>query len=370
MFIPARPVASAMPLTNYRQPQTTKNLMPQEDLRFALIGHGLWGTRHARAIAKTAGARLVAIAATSEQGRQRAQDAHPAADVVADYRQLLARDDIDVVDVVAPNHLHHEMGSAALEAGKHLLLEKPMALSVEHCDDLIRLAEEHGRIVTLDHEMRLSSLWGRVKQMIDEDLIGTPQYVMLELSRFPYRQGSGGWRFDIHRVGNWILEEPIHFFDLARWYMSDAGAAESVYARANSRQPDQPELQDNFTTIVNFSGGGFAVISQTLAAFEHHVTCKVTGEQGAIWANWSAPDARSPEPVFGLRYSTDHTNVVEIPFEKPTGEIVELELQIAAVVRSIRDGAAPIADAQDGKWAVALCLAAQRSVDLGHPVDV
>ena len=120
--------------------------------------------------------------------------------------------------------------------------------------------------------------------------------MLLELSRFPYRLGSEGWRFDINRVGNWILEEPIHFFDLARWYMDGSGQPSKVYARANSRQPDHPELQDNFTTVMDFTGGGFAVITQTLAAFEHHVTCKVTGTKGAISARWSAPDADHPSP--------------------------------------------------------------------------
>jgi myo-inositol 2-dehydrogenase/D-chiro-inositol 1-dehydrogenase len=107
-----------------------------------------------------------------------------------------------------------------------------------------------------------------------------------------------------------------------------------------------------------------------LAAFGHHVTCKVTGTKGSIWANWSAPDARHPQPVFGLRYSTNHESVEEVAFDQVTGEVVELEQQIAALVRSIRDGAPPIADAQDGRWAVLLCLAAQRSVDTGRPVEV
>ena len=343
--------------------------MNTKDLRFGLVGHGLWGTHHANAIVKTAGARLVAIAERSEEGRAAAKEAHPDVELFDDYHALLARDDIDVLDVVVPSHLHHEIGVAALEAGKHLFLEKPMVLSVAHCDELIALAREKNRVLAVDHEMRLSALWGRVKQLIDDGTVGTPQYVLLELSRFPYRLGSEGWRFDINRVGNWILEEPIHFFDLARWYLSGFGDPVSVYARANSRQPDHPELQDNFTTIMDFSSGGFAVISQTLAAFEHHVTCKVTGTKGAIWANWSAPDARDPEPRFGLRYG-DHDQIEEVSFDKVTGEVVELEEQIAALVRSVNEGTPPPASGMDGRWSVAMCLAAQASVDRGAPVSI
>lgn len=340
-------------------------------LRFGLIGHGLWGSHHGRAIAETEGARLAAVAERSQEGRAAAQETHPDAAIFDDYRQLLARDDVDVVDIVVPSHLHFEIAAAALEAGKHVLVEKPMTLTVEDCDRLLALADKQGKLLAVDHEMRLSSLWGRVKHLIDDGVVGTPQYALLELSRFPYRLGSEGWRFDIRRVGNWILEEPIHFFDLARWYLGGFGEPERVYARANSRQPDHPELQDNFTTIVDFSGGAFAVISQTLAAFEHHVTCKVAGSQGAIWASWSAPDARHPTPVFGLRYASgDPDKVIEVPYEDVTGEVVELRQQIASFVRSVREGAETVATGLDGKWAVAMCLAAQRSVDEGRPVGI
>ena len=96
-----------------------------------------------------------------------------------------------------PSHLHHEIASAALAAGKHLLLEKPMALSLRECDDLIRLAREHNRVFAVGHELRLSSLWGKVKELIADGFVGEPQYVLIELSRRPYRQGSENWRYDI-----------------------------------------------------------------------------------------------------------------------------------------------------------------------------
>jgi len=343
--------------------------MSNHDLRFGLIGYGLWGAHHARAIAKTQGARLAAIAEHSAESRAVAQSAYPDAEVYDDYRQIIARDDIDVVDVVVPSHLHYEIGHSALAAGKHLLMEKPLVLSLQHADTLIALAREKGKVLAVDHEMRASALWGKVKQLIDEGMVGVPQYLLLELSRFAYRLGSEGWRYDIRRVGNWILEEPIHFFDLARWYLAPFGEPVSVYARANSRQPDHPELQDNFSTIVTFAGGAYAVITETLAAFEHHVTCKVAGTKGAIWARWSGPEDRTPHPTFGLKYS-DGTRVQEVPFAQVTGEVVELQQLIAGMVRAVCEGVPPPADGHDGRWAVLLCLAAQQSVDTGQPVAI
>jgi myo-inositol 2-dehydrogenase/D-chiro-inositol 1-dehydrogenase len=340
-----------------------------QPVRFGLIGYGAWGGHHARAIAATAGAELAAVAARSEASQARARADHPGARVFADYRDLLAAPDLDVVDVVLPTDLHYEAGRAALESGRHLLLEKPMALELAHCDALLALARERGRVLAVGHELRLSSLWGKVKQMIDGGAVGTPLYVLIELWRRPYRQGTGGWRYDIARVGNWVLEEPIHFFDLARWYLSGAGEPLSVYARANSKQVGHPELQDNFSAVLDFPGGAYAVISQTLAAYEHHQVVKLTGTHGSLWAAWGGAMDRDFHPRHSLKYHNG-SDAVDVPVARPSGEVYELEDEMAMMVRAVRDGAPVAATGADGRWAVALCLAAQRSVDTGQVVEL
>jgi myo-inositol 2-dehydrogenase/D-chiro-inositol 1-dehydrogenase len=338
-------------------------------VRYGLVGYGLFGKHHARAISLGPGAQLKAVAVRSEFSQAEARRDHPAADVVGDYRRLLDRPDIDVIDIVVPNRLHFSVARDALQAGKHILLEKPMALSVAECDELNALAGAKQRVIAIGHEMRFSRLWGRVKSLIDEGKIGRPQYGLIELSRFPYRQGSQGWRYDIEQVGNWILEEPIHFFDLAAWYLSALGEPASVYARANSRHADHPELQDNFTALVNYPDGGYFVVSQTLAAFGHHVSAKITGTDASIWAWWSAADARSGQATFSLRHGRAD-QVTDLPIESFTGELIELQQQINALTASIPVGRAPGASGQDGRRSTLLCLAAQRSVDLQRVVDL
>jgi len=338
-------------------------------VKFGLIGFGAWGKHHAAAIENTPGAELAAIAAHSEASCAAAREAFPHAAVFADYRDMFRQADVEIVDVVTPTYLHHEIASAVLHAKKHLLLEKPMAPSLSQCDDLISLAQRNQRFLAIGHEFRLSSLWGKVKELIDDGFIGQPQYALIELSRNPYRQGSNGWRYDIDRVGNWILEEPIHFFDLARWYLSSSGNPETVYAVANSRQPDHPELQDNFSAILHFPGGAYAVISQTLCAFEHHQTVKVTGSKGALWASWSGALDRTRHPTFSLR-AFDGAEVRTVAIEKITGEVFELEDQIAMLVSAIRTSWPISCTAEDGRWSVAMCLAAQQAVELGKAVVI
>lgn len=341
--------------------------MSDGNVRAGLVGFGAWGQHHANAIKVTEGVDLVAIAARSDSSTAAAKEAYPDADVYSDFNELIARDDLDFVDVVVPSHLHHAVAMAVLGSGKHLLLEKPMGVSLGECDDMIRLATENDSLFAVGHELRLSSMWGKAKAMIDEGFIGDPLYALVELSRNPYRQGADGWRYDIDRVGSWILEEPIHFFDLARWYLEGSGQPESIYATANSRQPEHPELHDNFSAIMHFSGGAYAVVSQTLAAFEHHQTIKVTGTEGALWASWSGAMDRTRHPTFSLR-AFNGGEVVNVAIDKPTGELFELEDQIARMVDAIRRDVPLHCSAEDGRWSVAMCLAAEASVKAGEKV--
>ena len=295
-------------------------------VRFGLIGCGAWGSQHARAIAKTPGACLAAIAEPFDANRAAAQVAHPTAAIYSDYRQMLAEAGLDAVDIVMPSHLHYAAARAVLDSGRHLLLEKPMCLRLEDCDDLIARAGAAKKHLAIGHEFRLSSLWGKVKEMVDDGAIGEPRYCLIELWRNPYRQGTGGWRYSLEQVGNWILEEPIHFFDLARWY---------------------------------FSGTGNPV-------YEHHQVVKLTGTRGALWASWSGAMDRTLHPTFSLKYF-DGEKTAEIPITKITGEVFELEEELLCLTRACRGEPLRCATGEDGRWAVAMCLKAQESVQTGQP---
>ncbi len=334
-----------------------------------LIGYGAWGRHHARAIASVPHTQLTAICSRSAENAAEARKDYPDATIYADYREMLDREPIELCDVVLPSDLHFDVSRAVLDSGRHLLLEKPMTLSVAHCREVIELARARNRVLAIGHELRLSSLWGKVKSLVDEGAIGEPLYVLIELWRRPYRLGTGGWRYDIGRVGSWILEEPIHFFDLARWYLGGGGEPVSVYAKAKGKRADHPELHDNFSAIVDFPRGRYAVISQTLAGWEHHQIAKLTGTAGAIWASWSGAMDRTFEPTFNLKLQSGDT-VSEMPIVKPSGEVYELVDEVAAVARAIREGTPVPCTGEDGLWSVAMCLKAAESVESGRPVPL
>jgi myo-inositol 2-dehydrogenase/D-chiro-inositol 1-dehydrogenase len=278
---------------------------------------------------------------------------------------MLAREKLDVVDIVLPSYLHYEAAKASLAAGCHLLLEKPMCLRLDHCDELIVLAQRKGLHLAIAHEFRLSSLWGRIKELVDEGATGDLRYCLIELWRNPFRQGANGWRYDSNQVGSWVLEEAIHFFDLARWYFEKAGEPVSVFASASHKRDEHPELQDNFSATLHFQNGGYAVISQTLAGYEHHQTAKLTGTRGALWANWSGAMDRTFHPTFSLKYFNSE-KIEDMPVTKIPGEVYELEDLLANMTLAVRGAPWRGASGKDGRWSVAMCLKAQESIKTGR----
>ena len=341
-----------------------------EPVRFALAGFGAWGKLHAQSIAQNPEARLVAICAASEASRAEAQAAYPEAKIWSDPLAMIAEVECEVVDVVTPSHTHRSLAEAALERGRVVLLEKPMATTLEDCVAIVQAAEKAGQgRLAIGHELRLSSQWGEIKRIVERGTIGEPQYVLVELSRKPYRLGAGGWRYDRARVGSWVLEEPIHFFDLARWYLEGSGDPVDLVAYGKSREESRGDLFDNFSAMFRCANGSYAVISQTLAAFEHHQTVKVSGTRGALWAGWSGALDRTLEPSFFLKVFDGET-LTEVPLRKASGEVFELREEIAQCVAMVRSGAAPIASARDGLWSAGLCLIAEESIRRGQILRV
>jgi len=338
-----------------------------QKIKFGLIGYGKFGQCHARSIKNVDSAELITISARSEKTCQKAEEEFKV-DTYTDYRELLKRKDIDVVSIVLPNNLHHGVALDSLEAGKHVLLEKPMALTVNECQEIDKKAKEKNLIVYIGFEARLSSLWCRIKTMIDEGKIGEPLAASVELWRGPYYKGSGGWRLSAGEVGSWVLEEPIHFFDLVRWYFKSIGEPETVYGRANSKI-GEANLTDNFLAVIGFPKNRYATILFTLAAYEHHQIVKVIGDKGTLWANWSGAEARVTKPKFSLEYfEGKEKNMIEL--DKTPGELFELEEEIRRFTHNILNNEPPYVGAKDGIESVRLCLAAEESIRTGHVIEI
>jgi myo-inositol 2-dehydrogenase/D-chiro-inositol 1-dehydrogenase len=335
-------------------------------MQVALVGYGAWGRHHARALDEAPSCTLAAIVAHGDASAAAAAEDRPGVPVHRGMEPVLADSGIEAVVIAAPNALHAPLALAALKAGKHVLLEKPMALTLEDCDALVAAAQASGRVLTIGHELRVSTQWGRVKELIREGAIGTPRHAGITLFRFPYRTGSGGWRYDVASVGSWILEEPVHFFDLLLWYGEAWGRPVALRALAEG----DPRMPRALSVTLRFAGGEFATLNTVVGGFEHHVTLQVMGAAGAIRSLWSASMDRSFSPAANLHIFRGRAQPGEqaeaIPLTN-TGEVYELVTQAERAVQGFRAGRA-LVPPEAARDAVRCCLLAEYSARTGREV--
>src|SRR5262245_55244238 len=227
-------------------------------------------------------------------------------------------------------------------------------------------AAARGRVLSIGHEFRLSHQWSAIKRLVDAGEIGEPRYALVSLFRFPYRQGSGGWRYDATRVGSWILEEPVHFFDFVMWWFERWGDPRSVLAVGN-RGAHAPAMSDNFSAVVRFPSSFYAVITQTLAGFEHHHTVEIIGSEGAIRTWWSGTMDRTRHPAFELKVRRRGRAECEAIEIATSGEVFELEAEIAQTVAAFRTRS-PLVSGEEARKRIAVCLEAERSLREGREV--
>ncbi len=152
-----------------------------------------------------------------------------AANCYGDFRKLLQVESLDAVVIATPPNTHASLAQAALEHGLHVLLEKPMACTVDECDALARSQEQSGKILMLSHEKRFNPGFEKIKEIIDEGLIGKVFYLVVHWSaavRLDPRQlcppdyrDSYQWRWTDPKAGGGILFDHLpHYLDLWRWW--------------------------------------------------------------------------------------------------------------------------------------------------------
>ena len=189
-------------------------------IRVATIGSGLIARLAHVPGYQNAGAEVVATADVVETRAQKLADDFGIQDVYTDYKELLKRDDIDAVSICVPNHLHHEITIAALEAGKHVLCEKPMAMTVQEAKEMWEASERTGKILMLGFCNRFRSDIQRLKKVIDQGQLGDIYYAKTGYVR---RRGTPfGW-FTVkdESGGGAVIDIGVHVIDMTRYLMGN-----------------------------------------------------------------------------------------------------------------------------------------------------
>ena len=202
-------------------------------VRIGVIGTGLIADlAHLPAYAAS-DAKLVAVCDVVAARSQAAAQKYGAESFYQDYRELLDRNDIDAVSVCVPNHLHHSITIDALRAGKHVLVEKPMAMNLAQAKEMANVADEEGKILMVGFNNRFRSDVVRVRRLFDEGKLGDVYFAKVGYLR---RRGypSGWFTVKDESGGGPIVDIAIHVMDMTR-YMVGSPLPVSVTASVSKR---------------------------------------------------------------------------------------------------------------------------------------
>ncbi|MCL6600295.1 MAG: Gfo/Idh/MocA family oxidoreductase [Alicyclobacillus macrosporangiidus] len=214
-----------------------------EFIGVGLIGFGLAGSVfHAPLIASVPPLRLVAVA-TSRAGEVRARC--PEAEVEERADRVIERDDVDVVVVANPHPLHFETARRALEAGKHVVVEKPFTMRAREADELIHLAEARGRLLTVFHNRRWDGDFLTVARLVRGGALGEvytyeahyDRYRLQAAERWQERAGSGGTLFNL---GPHLVDQALQLFGRPKWVWADVGVQRGGGADGNGAAEGAP----------------------------------------------------------------------------------------------------------------------------------
>ncbi len=253
-------------------------------LRVGIAGLGRLGKVHAGNIAyKIPNAELAAACSIVPEELEYAKNELGVTDVYGDYREMLAKADLDAVAIVTTSSEHCWQIEAALDAGKHVFSEKPLGVDVSQCKLAEAAVERHpDRTFMLGFMRRYDKSYAYAKQKVDEGAIGTP-YLVKATGIDPEVQVQGAIRF-AKTSGGIFLDMAIHDIDLMRWFLGSE--ATEVYAMgATFKHPEFKEAGDDETGIAvyKFENGamGMVHVGRT-APHGYHVETEIVGTEGTI----------------------------------------------------------------------------------------
>ncbi len=180
-------------------------------VRIALIGYGYWGPNYARILNELSESRITAICEVSPERRQRAQERYPQLAISSDVQEVLRSSDVDAMVISTPASTHYELARRALESGRHVLVEKPLALTVEHCERLCELAERTARVLMVAHTFLYNAGIRKMKQCMQSADFGRVYYLHATRTNLgPIRQDVNAvWDLAPHDVSifSYLLDQ-------------------------------------------------------------------------------------------------------------------------------------------------------------------
>ncbi len=343
-----------------------------EKLRVGIIGAGSIARSHLAAY--KAFPEACEVVATADLFVEKAQglaaQAGPQVAAYGDYRELLARDDIDLVSICTPPFAHAQAAIDALKAGKHVWVEKPLGASLAECDQMIEAADRTGKVLAGVFQNRFRPDFWRAKALLASGALGK-----LVLAKSDCLWWRGRNYYDLWWRGTWeqecggaTINHAVHFIDALLWLAGEP--VTSVYADMDTFTHDV-EVEDLSCAILRFASGAMGQIVSTVSAHQNIDRLEFACEDGAL----SLPGLqvsvfRAKPDGFGERDEARQQALLEqagtVPVSSHRGHAAQLEDLLAA----IRTGRPPVVDGREARKAIEVITAIYKSATLGQRVQL
>lgn len=342
-------------------------------MKIALIGCGRIAINHMKAIANT-GLDLVALCDIQKDKMDTLLEKSGASPEgiakYTDHQTLLSEEDLDLVAIATESGAHARIALDCIEKGLHVMIEKPMAMSMADADRIIEAAERKHVKVAAIHQNRFNVAIQKLRSAVEEGRFGHLSHGSIHVrwnrNRAYYEQAP--WRGTWAHDGGCLMNQCIHGIDLLRWMMGDEVV--EVYGQTRQQQHDYLEAEDLGAAIVTFKNGAVGIVEGTtnvypknleesLFLFGEKGTVKIGGKSTTDIEVWDFEDLREEEKALvGMKeptsniYGNGHTAIYQ------------------DMIEAIAQDRAPYVDAYAGRRALELVLAIYQSQKTGKPVKL
>ena len=341
-----------------------------EKTNVAIIGCGWAGLRHAVAY-RSCGANVLWAVDVDKRRASAIARSYPDTHVVQDVRVALEDPAIDAVSICLPSHMHSDTAIMAVQAGKHVLCEEPMATTLEDADAMVAAAAGAGVTLMTGANVRYSPLYRNMSDLVQEGVIGQP--VLVRLNRETYIQGPSPddqrWESECPDAKDGVMMSGgIHDFEMMRMVV---GEITSVHAVKAPQRLHDMRSDDTSIATLRFANGALGMLVEsctsrrleTVSGKEVH-TLRIDGELGSLY---------SPDPRSLQLYTTREDYLVDGRATRKDIHIPESDtflLEVLHFLKCLHTGQEPNTSGRSQRRSLELVLAAYRSMDTGVPEDV
>jgi len=346
---------------------TTPRVQPGGAFKLALVGCGRISKNHFEALRKVAGLTLTAVC---DIVPERAQGAAEQEDVACftSYEEMLEQADCDIVSVCTPSGLHAAHGVMAARAGKHVISEKPMAISLGQADELVKACDDAGVFLFVVKQNRLNPPIQLLRRAIDKGRFGriflanTTVRWQRPQDYYDAAPWRGTWEFD----GGAIMNQASHYVDLIQWLV---GPVESVMAKT-ATQARRIEAEDSGVALLKFRSGALGVIEVNVLTYPRNLEGSITilGEKGSVKIGGTAVN-RVEHWAFA-DYDDDDKLVESASTNPPNVYGFGHEGYYRNVLSVLRGEAQPQTDGRAGRKSLELILGIYESAKVGREVPI